>query len=94
MYGHLIHILHFKGIGMRNLQYEMRIGQKSHNKVTKTVYVWFEFLWIKRYYIYWINPRLSMHDKVDNVSKASIFQCPTHHVYFQIAWLGERFQRC
>ena len=32
-------ILHFKGLGMRNLQYEM----KSHNKVTKTVYVWFEF---------------------------------------------------
>ena len=27
----------------------MRIGQKSHNNVTKTVYVWFEFLWIRRY---------------------------------------------
>ena len=37
-------ILHLKGLGMRNLQYEMRICQKSHNKVTKTVYVWFEFL--------------------------------------------------
>ena len=35
--------------GMRNLQYEMRICQKSHNKVTKTVYVRFEFLWIRRY---------------------------------------------
>jgi hypothetical protein len=34
---------------MRNLQYEMRICQKSHNKVTKTVHVWFEFLWIRRY---------------------------------------------
>ena len=37
-------ILHFKGLGMRNWQYEMRICQKSHNKVTKTAYVWFEFL--------------------------------------------------
>ena len=26
-------ILHFKVLGMRNLQYEMRICQKSHNKV-------------------------------------------------------------
>ena len=34
---------------MRNFQYEMRICQKIHNKVTKTVYVWFEFLWIRRY---------------------------------------------
>ena len=42
-------LLHFKGLSMRNLQYEMRIGQKSHNKVTKAVYVWFEFLWIRRY---------------------------------------------
>ena len=39
-------ILHFKGLGMKNLYYEMRICQKSHNKVTKTVDVWFEFLWI------------------------------------------------
>ena len=28
---------------MRNLQYEMKICQKSQKKVTKTVYVWFEF---------------------------------------------------
>ena len=35
---------HFKGLGMRNLQYEMRICQKSHIKVTMTVYVSFEFL--------------------------------------------------
>ena len=42
-------ILHFKGLGMRNLQYEMRICQKSHNNVSKTVYVWFEFLWIRCY---------------------------------------------
>ena len=41
-------LLHFKGLGMRNLQYEMRISQKSYNKVTKTVYVWFDFLWIRR----------------------------------------------
>ena len=32
------HILHFKGLGMRNLQYEMRICQKSHNKITKPVF--------------------------------------------------------
>ena len=35
---------HVKGLGIRNLQYEMSICQKSHNKVTKTVYVRFEFL--------------------------------------------------
>ena len=34
---------------MRNLQYEMRICQKSHTELTKTVYVWFEFLCIRRY---------------------------------------------
>ena len=33
-------IPHFKGFGMRNLQYEIRICQKSHNTVTITVYVW------------------------------------------------------
>ena len=38
-------IPHFKGLGMRNLQSEIRICQKSHNTVTITVYVWFEFLW-------------------------------------------------
>ena len=32
-------ILHFKGLGMRNLQYEMRICQKSRNKVTKTEFM-------------------------------------------------------
>jgi hypothetical protein len=41
-------ILHFKGLGTTNLLYEMRICQKSYNKVTKTVYVWFKFLWIRR----------------------------------------------
>ena len=45
VWAHSIH--HFKGLGMRNLQYEMRICQKSYNKVTKTVYVWFEFLCIR-----------------------------------------------
>ena len=34
-------ILYLKGLGMRNLQHEMRICQKSHNKVKKTVYLWF-----------------------------------------------------
>ena len=33
---------------MRNLQYEMRICQKIHNKVAKTVYVWLESLRIRR----------------------------------------------
>ena len=42
-------INNFKGLGMRRLQYEMRICLKSHNKVTNTVYVLFEFLWIRRY---------------------------------------------
>ena len=37
-------IPHFKGLGMRNLQYEIRICQKSHNKVTMTVYVMVRFL--------------------------------------------------
>ena len=44
-------ILHFKGLGMRNFQYEMRICHKSHNEVTKTVDEWFEFLWIRRYLV-------------------------------------------
>ena len=35
---------HFKGLGMRNLKYEMRLGRKSHKKVKKTVYVGFGFL--------------------------------------------------
>ena len=30
----------------------MRICQKSYNKVTKTVYVWFEFLWIRCYHTF------------------------------------------
>jgi hypothetical protein len=29
----------------------MRICRKSHNKFTKTVYVWVEFLWIRRYLV-------------------------------------------
>ena len=42
-------IHHFKGLDMRNLQYEMRICLKGYNKVTnrsghKDVYVWLEFL--------------------------------------------------
>ena len=30
-------ISHFKGLDMRNLQYEIRTCQKGHNKVKKTV---------------------------------------------------------
>ena len=32
-------IPHFKGFGIGNLQYEIRICQKSHNTVAITVYV-------------------------------------------------------
>ena len=32
-------VLPFKGLGMRNLQYEIMICQKNHNKVTKIVNV-------------------------------------------------------
>ena len=46
-------MFHFKAYGMINLQYEIIICQKSHNKVTKTVYVWFKFLSIRRYLIFW-----------------------------------------
>ena len=59
--GHLV--VYFKGLGMRNLQYEMRVWQKSHNKVTKTVYLWFEILWIRRY-LYKLN--ISFHDAAFN----------------------------
>ena len=41
--------LRFKGLGMRNLQYRIRICQKSHNTVTITFYVCFDFLWNRRY---------------------------------------------
>ena len=40
-------ILHFKGLGMRNLQYEMRICKKSHNKVTKS---FFYFMYGSNFY--------------------------------------------
>ena len=36
-------IPHFKGLGMRNLQYEMIICQKTHNKVTMTMSSNFHF---------------------------------------------------
>ena len=34
---------------LKKMQYEMRVCKKSRNKVTKTVYVLFEFLWIRCY---------------------------------------------
>ena len=37
-------IPYFKGLDMRNLQYEIRICQKSHNEFTMTVYVMVRFL--------------------------------------------------
>ena len=36
-------IPYFKGFDMGNLQYEIRICQKSYNKVTMTVYVMVRF---------------------------------------------------
>ena len=45
LYKNLVHIPNFYSLGMRNFQYEIRICQKSHNPVTITVFVWFEFLW-------------------------------------------------
>ena len=36
-------IPHFNGLSMRNLLYEIRICNKIHNKVTMTVYLWFDF---------------------------------------------------
>ena len=36
-------IPHFKGLGMRNLQYEVRIFQKIHDKVTMTMSSYFHF---------------------------------------------------
>ena len=39
VYGHLVYLILMVHIGMRNLQYELRISQKSHNEVTITDYV-------------------------------------------------------
>ena len=36
-------ILHFKGLFMRILQYEIKDCPKSHNKGTRTHSIWFEF---------------------------------------------------
>ena len=41
-------ISHFKGLDMRNLQYEIRICQKHHNKVTMTIVVGY-FLYLSNY---------------------------------------------
>ena len=43
LYGHLVYLI------LKVLKYEIRIYPKSHNKVTMTVYVWFEFLWNRLY---------------------------------------------
>ena len=34
---------HFKGLGMRNLQYEISIDQKINNKATMTMSTYFDF---------------------------------------------------
>ena len=36
-------IPHFKGLGMRNLQYEISIYQKINNKATMTISSYFDF---------------------------------------------------
>ena len=33
-------IPHFKGLNMRNLQYEIKISQKTHTKVTMIMSIW------------------------------------------------------
>ena len=42
-------ISHFKGLGMRNLEYEIVICQKIHNKVTITMSMLSRFFWNRRY---------------------------------------------
>ena len=39
---------------MKNFQYEIRICPKNHNKVTMTVYVWFDFFCIRRYILFFL----------------------------------------
>ena len=40
---------HFKGLGMRNLQYEISIYQKIDNKATMAMSSYFDFCWLRRY---------------------------------------------
>ena len=39
LYWHLVYLPRCKGLGMRNLQYQIRICQKSHNIVTNHNYI-------------------------------------------------------
>ena len=39
----------FKGLGMRNLQYELSIYQKINNKATIIMSSYFDFCWLTRY---------------------------------------------
>ena len=41
-------ICHFKGLGMRNLEYEIRICQKTHARVTIPVSMLSRFFWNRR----------------------------------------------
>ena len=75
-------IPHFKGLVMRNLQYELKICQISHNKITKTVHVWFDFLCIRGYQI------LSYHR--DTVDGCDDCQVP---LMIKASWLGLQFGR-
>ena len=61
LYGHLSSIPHFKGLSMRNLQYRIEI---CHNKVTKTVYLYYEFLWTRLqqlFLVLWDRPERTKH---------------------------------
>ena len=50
-------IPHFKGLGMRNLQYEISIYQKINNKATMTRSSYFDFCWLTRYALFFHNVR-------------------------------------
>ena len=66
-------ILYFKGLGMQN--FIMRVCQKSHDKVTNQVYVWFELLWIRRYMIYILELyKLLKTDRRKNIRNQLVFQ--------------------
>ena len=45
-------ISHFKGLGMRNLQYEISIYQKINNKATMPMSSYLDFCWITRYLLF------------------------------------------
>ena len=51
LYGNLVYFI-LKVLAWKICIMKWGFAKKSHNKVTKTFYVWFEFLWIRRYHTY------------------------------------------